>query len=44
VWVDTIEFQAPDFYQKLGDEVFGVLPDHPRGRRWFFLHKRFQQG
>jgi hypothetical protein len=30
VWVDTFEFQAPGFYQKLGYEVFGVLPDHPR--------------
>jgi GNAT superfamily N-acetyltransferase len=43
VWLDTFEFQALGFYQKLGYEVFGVLPDHPRGQRCFFLHKRFQQ-
>jgi ribosomal protein S18 acetylase RimI-like enzyme len=43
VWVDTFKFQAPGFYQKLGYEVFGVLPDYPRGRRCFFLHKRFRQ-
>jgi GNAT superfamily N-acetyltransferase len=43
VWVDTIEFQAPGFYQKLGYEVFGVLPDRPRGRQQFFLHKRLRQ-
>ena len=43
VWVDTIEFQAPGFYQKLGYKVFGVLPDHPRGRQHFFLHKRLRQ-
>jgi GNAT superfamily N-acetyltransferase len=43
VWVDTFEFQAPGFYQKLGYEAFGVLPDHPRGQRRFFLYKRFQQ-
>jgi GNAT superfamily N-acetyltransferase len=42
VWVDTFEFQAPGFNQKLGYEVFGVLPDHPRGRHHFFLHKRLQ--
>jgi GNAT superfamily N-acetyltransferase len=43
VWVDTLEFQAPGFYQKLGYEVFGILPDRPRGRRQFFLHKTFRQ-
>jgi GNAT superfamily N-acetyltransferase len=43
VWVDTFEFQAPEFYQKLGYEVFGILPDRPRGRRQFFLYKRLQQ-
>jgi GNAT superfamily N-acetyltransferase len=42
-WVDTHEFQALGFYQKLGYEVFGVLPDHPRGQRHFFLQRRFQQ-
>jgi GNAT superfamily N-acetyltransferase len=43
IWVDTHDFQAPGFYQKLGYEVFGVVPDHPRGQRHFFLHKRLQQ-
>jgi GNAT superfamily N-acetyltransferase len=43
VWVDTHEFQALGFYQKLGYEVFGVLPDHPRGQRHFFLYKRLPQ-
>jgi GNAT superfamily N-acetyltransferase len=42
-WVDTFEFQAFGFYRKLGYEVFGVLPDHSRGQRRFFLHKHFQQ-
>ena len=41
IWLNT--FEAPGFYQKLGYEVFGVLPDHPGGRRRFFLHKRLQQ-
>ena len=43
VWLDTFEFQALGFYQKRGYEVFGVLPDYPRGQRRFFLRKRFQQ-
>jgi GNAT superfamily N-acetyltransferase len=43
MWVDTFDFQAPGFYQKLGYEVFGVLPDHARGHRCFFLYKRLQQ-
>jgi GNAT superfamily N-acetyltransferase len=42
VWLDTFEFQAFGFYQKLGYEVFGIMPDHPCGRPHFFLHKRFQ--
>jgi GNAT superfamily N-acetyltransferase len=43
VWVDTLEFEAPEFYKKLGYEVFGILPDHRSGLRRFFLHKRLQQ-
>jgi GNAT superfamily N-acetyltransferase len=39
VWLDTFEFQAPAFYQSLGYEVFGQLPDHPRGSGRFFLRK-----
>lgn len=40
VWLDTYAFQAPDFYSKLGYEIFGTLDDHPRGSRRFFLKKR----
>jgi GNAT superfamily N-acetyltransferase len=39
VWLDTYAFQAPDFYKKLGYEVFGTIEDHPRGRRRFFVKK-----
>ena len=39
VWLDTHGFQAPAFYQSLGYEVFGQLPDHPRGSGRFFLRK-----
>ena len=40
VWLDTFEFQARGFYEKLGFEVFGALDDHPVGGRRFFLRKR----
>jgi GNAT superfamily N-acetyltransferase len=41
VWLDTFEFQARGFYEKLGFEVFGTLDDHPIGQKHFFLRKRF---
>lgn len=41
IWLDTFEFQARGFYEKLGFEVFGTLEDHPVGQRRFFLRKRF---
>jgi len=40
IWLDTYEFQARGFYEKLGFEVFGTLEDHPLGKRRFFLQKR----
>jgi GNAT superfamily N-acetyltransferase len=39
-WLDTHEFQAPGFYEKLGYEVFGKLPDYPPGFARIFLTKR----
>ena len=41
VWLDTFEFQARGFYEKLGYTVFGTLEGHPVGGRRFFLEKRF---
>ncbi|MEG8023104.1 GNAT family N-acetyltransferase [Sphingomonas aerolata] len=41
IWLDTYEFQARGFYEKLGFEVFGTLDDHPVGQKKFFLRKRF---
>lgn len=40
LWLDTYEFQARGFYEKLGFEVFGTLDDHPIGQKRFFLRKR----
>lgn len=41
LWLDTYEFQARGFYEKLGFEVFGTLSDRPIGQKQFFLQKRF---
>jgi len=39
-WLDTHEFQARGFYERLGYEVFGELADYPTGFARFFLRKR----
>ena len=38
VWLDTYEFQARPFYEKLGFKVFGTL-DYPAGFKRFFMQK-----
>lgn len=38
-WVDTFSFQAPRFYEKLGYQRFGELPDYPPGATRFFYWK-----
>jgi ribosomal protein S18 acetylase RimI-like enzyme len=40
VVLDSYNFQAPEFYQKHGYEVFAVLDDHPRHHRNYYLRKR----
>lgn len=35
----SYNFQAPEFYQRLGYEVFAVLEGHPRQQRDYYLHK-----
>lgn len=38
--LDTFSFQAPDFYKKLGFEVFGELKDFPKGFTHYYLYKK----
>jgi GNAT superfamily N-acetyltransferase len=38
-WLDTFEFQARGFYERIGYECFGQLPDYPPGFARFFMKK-----
>lgn len=38
-WVDTFSFQARDFYERLGYQIFGELEDFPPGHRRYFMRK-----
>ncbi|MGA9574459.1 MAG: GNAT family N-acetyltransferase [Lysobacterales bacterium] len=39
--VDTLSFQAPNFYQKLGFEIAGKVSGIPNSPERFFLVKRY---
>ncbi|MBN2005103.1 MAG: GNAT family N-acetyltransferase [Anaerolineae bacterium] len=39
VHLDTFTFQAPDFYRKLGYQVFGELKDCPAGHTRYYFTK-----
>ena len=38
--LDTMSWQAPDFYKKHGYETIGVLPDIPKGHQKHLLVKK----
>jgi len=38
-WLDTFEFQARGFYEKLGYSCFATLPDFPKGSSRYFMRK-----
>lgn len=40
VSLDTFEFQAKPFYEKLGYQLFGTLEGFPPGYRQFYLTKK----
>ena len=39
VHLDTMSWQAPDFYKKHGYEIIGILPDIPTGNQKYLLMK-----
>ena len=39
-YLDTFSFQALDFYEKHGYQVFGELEDFPTGHQRYFLSKQ----
>ena len=39
-FLDTFSFQAPNFYQQHGYQVFGELQDFPSGHQRYFLKKQ----
>ena len=38
-WLDTFEFQARGFYEKMGYSCFGEIQDYPPGFSRFFMKK-----
>ena len=42
IYLDTFDFQAPGFYEKLGFKLFGTLPDYPTGHQRFYLVKQIR--
>ena len=40
VHLDTMSWQAPDFYKKHGYSVIGILPDIPKGNQKYLLMKK----
>ena len=39
VHLDTMSWQAPEFYKKLGYEIIGILSDIPNGNQKYLLMK-----
>ena len=39
-WLDTFEFQARGFYERLGYTCFATLPEYPKGYSRYFLQKQ----
>jgi ribosomal protein S18 acetylase RimI-like enzyme len=39
-WLQTADWQARGFYEKLGYRLFGELDDYPIGHKRFFMTKR----
>jgi len=42
IYLDTFDYHAPAFYEKLGFKVFGKLEDYPPGHQRFYLVKQIR--
>ncbi|MGI4857040.1 MAG: GNAT family N-acetyltransferase, partial [Janthinobacterium lividum] len=42
-WLDTHDFQAEPFYERLGHAEFARLSDYPKGHSRIFLGKTLEQ-
>jgi GNAT superfamily N-acetyltransferase len=42
-WLDTFEFQAKAFYERIGYRCFATLPDYPKGSSRYFMRKELGQ-
>jgi GNAT superfamily N-acetyltransferase len=42
-WLDTFEFQARGFYERLGYSCFGELKDYPPGFARYFMKKALRK-
>lgn len=42
VFLSTFSFQARPFYEELGCEICGEIPDYPAGHAFYFLKKTLQ--
>jgi len=42
IYLDTFDYQAPGFYEKLGFKVFGKLENYPPPHQRFYLVKRIR--
>ena len=42
IWLDTFDFQAPEFYKKLGFSQFGEIVDYPPGHSRHYFQKRLK--
>lgn len=41
IQLDTFSFQAPNFYQKYGYEIVGIIEEHPnKGSQQYYLKKK----
>jgi ribosomal protein S18 acetylase RimI-like enzyme len=42
IHLDTFDFQARDFYEKNGFQIFGTIEDYPIGHKRYFLIKKLR--